>query len=106
MKTILVLVAVASLSGCAADRYRDTPSARLCMDYLTAPAINLNRSAREAELRRRGENCSAYATIAAQRPVYVAPVAPAYVPVYTPPQQGPINCTSTRSGQHVFTNCY
>jgi hypothetical protein len=55
--------------GCAlvpTDTFRNTPSAKICLDYLTTPTYNVWRAAREAELARRGENCSAYAAQAVQ----------------------------------------
>ncbi len=58
----LVLPFAILLSGCAADPaiYRSQSSAKLCMDYLTLPSMNVNQGAREAELARRGESCSQY----------------------------------------------
>lgn len=63
MKVYLLMLSFAILlSGCAADPaiYRSQSSAKLCMDYLTLPSINVNQGAREAELARRGESCAQY----------------------------------------------
>lgn len=67
---ITALILLCSLSGCATDpnRYQDTPSAKLCLDYLANPVggilgaveVGINQRAREAELKRRNESCSAY----------------------------------------------
>ena len=58
------------VSGCAtktADSYRDTPTATLCMDYLTLPSYNINQDARAQALSNRGENCSSYTGTARTR---------------------------------------
>jgi hypothetical protein len=64
----LSLLVLSSLTGCmTASDYRNTPSSKLCIDYLTLPSMNFNHPARAEELNRRGENCAAYAGAAAQR---------------------------------------
>lgn len=106
MKTtaLTALFAIALLSGCAADRYRNTPSAKLCTDYLSSPSINLNRGDREAELARRGENCAAYVGYASSQPqpVIIAPPVRTFVPAPVPKQ---VNCFSVRNGSNVSTTC-
>ena len=70
MKTniILPLFFLAFLTGCmTASDYQNTPSSKLCIDYLTLPSMNFNHPARAEELNRRGENCAAYQGAAAQR---------------------------------------
>ena len=65
---LITLSAVVVLAGCAtADTYRNTPSSKLCVDYLTKPSININNGARAEELSRRGENCSGYTGMAQAR---------------------------------------
>jgi hypothetical protein len=64
---ILTATCVLQSSCMTAADYANTPTAKLCIDYLTLPSINFNHPAREEELRRRGENCAAYTGIAAQR---------------------------------------
>lgn len=54
------LIACAVPSG----GYRNTPSSKLCVDYMTLPSANINQSERAAELARRGENCSGYLGVA------------------------------------------
>ncbi len=62
------LTFVIILCGCAtADSYRNTPTSKLCLDYLTLPSINVNHGARAEELARRGENCSEYTGMARAR---------------------------------------
>ena len=58
----LALASAVLLSSCAADPaiYRSQSSAKLCMDYLTLPSMNINQESREAELARRGESCGQY----------------------------------------------
>lgn len=61
------LIAISAMvSGCAVPSggYRNTPSAKLCVDYMTLPAANINQSERAAELARRGESCSGYVGVA------------------------------------------
>lgn len=59
---------VLALLGCAtADTYRNTPTSKLCVDYLTLPSININHGARAEELSRRGENCNEYMGLARAR---------------------------------------
>jgi hypothetical protein len=49
------------LSGCAtADTYQNTPTSKLCLDYLTKPSVNFNHGARAEELAKRGESCNGY----------------------------------------------
>lgn len=49
------------ISGCAtADTYQNTPTSKLCLDYLTKPSANFNHGARAEELARRGESCNSY----------------------------------------------
>ena len=65
---LITLTVVGVLAGCAtADTYRNTPSSKLCIDYLTLPSMNINHGARAEELSRRGENCSGYMGMAELR---------------------------------------
>ncbi len=65
---LTTLSAVALITGCAtADSYRNTPTSKICVDYLTLPSININHGARAEELSRRGENCNEYMGIAKSR---------------------------------------
>ena len=65
----LVLSGTATLlSGCVDPAtYAQMPSSQLCIDYMTLPSMNINQGAREQELARRGESCSAYGSAAAAR---------------------------------------
>lgn len=54
------------LAGCATN-YTSTPSAKLCVDYMTLPSYNVHHGARAAELAKRGENCGAYTGAAQTR---------------------------------------
>jgi hypothetical protein len=47
------------------DYFKKQSSMQLCMDLLTSPSANVNRTARIEELSRRGENCSQYTGAAA-----------------------------------------
>lgn len=59
--TLAMTICVAVLGGCAtAETYKNTPTAKLCVDYISLPSINLNHSARAEELARRGEDCNQY----------------------------------------------
>jgi hypothetical protein len=56
------------LTGCVGpDYFRSQPTSQLCMNYLTLPSANFNHASRAAELRRRGEDCSAYMAAANTR---------------------------------------
>lgn len=70
-KRIVVLAFLsATFAGCAVtdpNRYKDTPTAQLCLAYMTMPSINVYQGARAAELARRGEDCSRYGDVAAAR---------------------------------------
>lgn len=68
---MLFAIALASAaSGCAtnsAESYRDTPTAKLCMDYLTLPSYNINQDARAQALAARGESCGEFSGSARAR---------------------------------------
>lgn len=69
-KLIIVIAVTLAISGCAtrtAEFYRDTPTAKLCMDYLTLPSYNINHEARAQALAARGESCAAYTGVARSR---------------------------------------
>lgn len=105
------------LAGCATapGGYRSTPTAKLCMDWLTFPSYNINQSERANELARRGENCQGYAGVAQVRNQSNAqaenslrymqqqgqPAAPSNR-TYVMPGGKMMNCTTTGS----VTNCY
>jgi hypothetical protein len=66
MKKLLIFLSF-TLTSCATldpSYYQSVNTAKLCMDYLTLPSFNINQSAREEELNRRGEDCSSYAAAA------------------------------------------
>lgn len=73
MKSKFYLIKIFSivmlLSACAVPSggYKNTPSSKLCVDYMTLPSANINQSERAAELSRRGENCSGYVGVAQVR---------------------------------------
>jgi len=65
---LLSLVVVATCVGCAVsnpDAFRDTPTAKLCNDYMKYPSLNVYQGARANELARRGEDCSRFGDVAA-----------------------------------------
>lgn len=66
IKWVVCLAVAVSLNGCAVPSggYKNTPSSKLCIDYMTLPAANINQSERAAELARRGESCSGYVGVA------------------------------------------
>jgi hypothetical protein len=58
---LLISAISGSISGCAtSSTYQNTPTSKLCIDYLTLPSVNVNHGARAEELARRGENCNGY----------------------------------------------
>lgn len=64
----LIVLASILVAGCAATRdYSQTSSMKLCIDYMSVPSYNIWQSAREQELNRRGENCTAYTQAASIR---------------------------------------
>lgn len=93
MKELLVLIVAVMVGGCASNpnRYQNTPSAKLCIDYLSiddrttlgvavvsAMTGTTVRNEMELELKRRSEDCSnpaylsaAQAKVAAERPIEV-----------------------------------
>ena len=66
---VLVVSIASQITACAIDpkMYEDTPSPKLCIDYLNSGTLSPFREAREAELKRRGENCSTYLEAAQAR---------------------------------------
>ena len=49
------------IAGCySADDFRNTPTIKICEDLMRFPHYNVNRPAREEELKRRDEDCSEY----------------------------------------------
>lgn len=105
------------LTGCATPPggYRNTPTARLCMDYLTLPSININQGERANELARRGEGCQGYGAAASARNQSNAqfqqnlqymnqqsqPATPS-TRTYIAPNGKMMNCTTTGT----VTNCF
>lgn len=62
-KGLFIILASLALSGClkSATDYQRTPTAKLCMDYLTSsPRYFLTYGAQEEALYQRGEDCSEY----------------------------------------------
>jgi len=114
---ILVSSAAMLLFGCATPPggYRNTPTAQLCMDYLTLPSININQGERANELSRRGESCQGYGGAAAARNQSNAqfqqglqnlnrqsqPATPT-TRTYVGPNGKMMNCTTTGT----VTNCF
>jgi hypothetical protein len=68
MRKLFAVPLIVILTGCVATTqdYKYTPTAKLCMDYLTAGPLNFNQNAREKALFERGEDCSAFTGLAAQ----------------------------------------
>lgn len=69
-RMFLGLAIASMISGCATktvESYRDTPTVKLCMDYLTLPSFNINQNARAQALAERGESCGAYGGAARAR---------------------------------------
>lgn len=60
VNAIASALALALIGGCAMGDFRNTPTMKLCVDYLTFPSYNIWHSARAEELSRRGENCAQY----------------------------------------------
>lgn len=107
-------VAGLMLAGCATigrltdpQYFQKQSSMQLCMDLLSSPAANVNRSARMEELARRGENCSQYTGAAAvqverdrQTTDALIDASKALTP---PPASKPVTCFKNPNGS--FT-CY
>jgi len=60
-KNFTLMVVGLILSSCTAASYQHTPTAKLCIDYLTSsPWAFYSYHAQEATLRQRGETCADY----------------------------------------------
>lgn len=99
------VVAVAVLGGCSTIDYSRTPTARLCLDYLSNPSYNVAQPSREKELAARGEDCRAYAgpaaAIRAQRDAAALEAGTRLLT--TPP---PVtNCITSYVGNQAVTTC-
>jgi hypothetical protein len=108
LSLISIVPIVLALTGCAtADSYRNTPTSKLCIDYLSLPSMNLNHGARAEELARRGENCNQYMNAAAARRSADAAFDQTLRTMQqsnpTPTIPMPIQTTCRRVGQ--YTNC-
>jgi hypothetical protein len=114
MKLVIALVFALLLVGCASDplRYQNVPSSKLCIDYLSIDNggrdknimdVMLEKQQAEAwggELKRRGEDCSNPAFIAAaQQRLSARAQAAAAKPA-------PIKCTTRATGNgNSTTEC-
>ena len=68
IRAILVFFLTLIIQGCAtSDSFRNTPDAKLCIDYMTFPSFNIWQGAREEEIARRNLDCSPYVSIAANK---------------------------------------
>jgi hypothetical protein len=67
MRTVMFIGTALLLVGCfrTAEDFANTPSPKLCIDYLNSDALNFERDAMEQALARRNEDCSAYVGAAA-----------------------------------------
>lgn len=91
------------LMGCATN-LTHTPTAKLCVDYLSSPSYNVYRAAREAELAARKEDCSTYTSAGiAQRQANDALLIEGARLMTTPPPQPrrPVNCYTNPYGYTV-----
>ena len=97
------IMCVSALVSCATvgrladpDYFKKQSSMQLCMDLLTSPTSNVNRTARIEELSRRGENCSQYtlaAAVQAQRDQQaIDSLQNAARPDSPPPPSPPVTC--------------
>lgn len=67
-KIVLCIAMSVIVAGCTSRASINTSSnTKLCLDYLTTPSYNVWKSDREAEIVRRGLDCSGYSGIAAQK---------------------------------------
>ena len=67
-KIILCIGMSIIASGCTSIASINASSnTKLCLDYLTTPSYNVWKSDREAEIVRRGIDCSGYSSLAAQK---------------------------------------
>ncbi len=110
LNQLVFFTLVIFLGGCvSADYYRNTPSSKLCVDYLTLPSVNINHGARAEELARRGENCDQYMGAAQARrnadASFENSMRLLQQQPQTQPQQirQPIQTQCSRNGQYV--NC-
>ena len=98
---ILVLAGVNA--GCATvgrmtdpNYFQKQSTMQLCLDLLSSPSYNVNRTARIEELSRRGENCSQFtgaASVQAERDRQAAEALSNAARAATPPQQQqPVTC--------------
>ena len=60
------------LVGCATQdemiqKFANQSDAKLCLDWMTLPSINIWHPEREAEIQKRGIDCSRYGNIAGSR---------------------------------------
>jgi hypothetical protein len=77
------------------DYFKKQSSMQLCMDLLSSPSYNVNRSARIEELSRRGENCAQYtgaAAVQADRDRQAAEAIRAMQPPPRPAPPAPVTC--------------
>ena len=109
---MLALLAI-SLAACAKspEVFRSQSSMELCMDYLTSPSFNINKSARASELSRRGEDCSRYVGAAstqmeADRAFQKSMQDLQKLGQPAPTPQLPRTCVTDMNGGRNTTTCY
>ena len=105
MRIIFVIVAAVTLAGCAMGPTPQQVAAgddAECRSYGAAPGTDAYFNCRMAKDRQRQQNRAALAAALISspppQPVYVSPQ------VVAPPPS--VNCTSSRIGNQVHTNCY
>lgn len=111
MRGLIYLLVATVVSGCAtqeeiAQRLANKTDAGLCVDWMTSPSINVYQSDREAEIKRRGLDCSKYGDVAASRLRSEQAFSAELERMRQSTQRAPeVNCTSVRNGNIVSTNC-
>lgn len=103
---IFLFIAIVTLFGCATvdekrAEFSRQSDARLCLDWMTLPSINIWHPEREDEIQRRGIDCTRYGNIAASR----GSADDRFERNLDRMQPKSVNCTSVRSGDVVNTSC-
>ena len=60
LRLSIAVLSLVLLAGCASS-FKGATDYRLCYSYAKYPSYNIHTESREAEIRRRGLNCSVYA---------------------------------------------
>lgn len=108
---IYLCVTAASIAGCATQEeisqmLANKTDAGLCVDWMTSPSINMYQPHREAEIKRRGLDCSKYGDVAASRIQSNQATSAELERIRQSTQRAPeINCTSVRNGNAISTKC-